>query len=226
MRCSWMLLHAVIQPIYMQREASGRTCGVEMMTEPDSRSRWLMLSCASPVPGGMSMTRTSSGAHDTFVRKVLRALITCRGRMRQRPSRCQCWCQCQKHAVTTGVLHCEQLHAGHACNISRNCALRRLLPCCDEQAPHHWTPPHSCHVLVHEEPHGHALHAIVHQGNHSILCSHTSKRPSLHTAWTINVMAIRLGTLVRCATGNTDYHGMCDAEQGATGWDSRSSQLH
>jgi len=34
--------------------------GVETMTAPASGTRWAMVSCASPVPGGMSITMTSS----------------------------------------------------------------------------------------------------------------------------------------------------------------------
>ena len=41
------------------------SCGVETITAPFSGTRWAMVSWASPVPGGMSSTSTSSGAHST-----------------------------------------------------------------------------------------------------------------------------------------------------------------
>ena len=42
-----------------------RSCGVETMTAPASGTCWAMVSWASPVPGGMSTTRTSSGPQST-----------------------------------------------------------------------------------------------------------------------------------------------------------------
>ena len=48
----------------MPRRASisARSCGVETITAPASGTAWAMVSCASPVPGGMSTTSTSSVA--------------------------------------------------------------------------------------------------------------------------------------------------------------------
>ena len=42
---------------------SAMSCGVETITAPVSATRCAMVSCASPVPGGMSTTSTSSGPH-------------------------------------------------------------------------------------------------------------------------------------------------------------------
>ena len=50
--------------------------GVETMTAPERLRRWEMLSWASPVPGGMSMTRTSRAPQLTLLMKVSMALIT------------------------------------------------------------------------------------------------------------------------------------------------------
>ena len=44
---------------------SDRSCGVEMMIAPLSGTFCASVSCASPVPGGMSTTRTSSVPHAT-----------------------------------------------------------------------------------------------------------------------------------------------------------------
>ena len=44
---------------------SARSCGVETMTAPDSGVAWAMVSCASPVPGGMSTMSTSSSPQAT-----------------------------------------------------------------------------------------------------------------------------------------------------------------
>ena len=41
---------------------SATSCGVETTTAPDRATRWARVSWMSPVPGGMSMTRTSSGS--------------------------------------------------------------------------------------------------------------------------------------------------------------------
>ena len=51
----------------MPRRASinARSCGVETMTAPRSGTCCAMVSCASPVPGGMSTTMTSSVPHST-----------------------------------------------------------------------------------------------------------------------------------------------------------------
>ena len=44
---------------------SARSCGVETMTAPASGVAWAMVSWASPVPGGMSTTSTSSSPQAT-----------------------------------------------------------------------------------------------------------------------------------------------------------------
>ena len=51
----------------MPRRASisARSCGVETITAPLSGTCCAMVSCASPVPGGMSTTMTSSVPHST-----------------------------------------------------------------------------------------------------------------------------------------------------------------
>ena len=53
--------------IAMPRRASisARSCGVETITAPASGTFWAMVSCVSPVPGGMSTTSTSSSPHTT-----------------------------------------------------------------------------------------------------------------------------------------------------------------
>ena len=45
---------------------SATSWGVDTITAPLSGTRWLMVSCASPVPGGMSTTSTSSAPHSTW----------------------------------------------------------------------------------------------------------------------------------------------------------------
>ena len=50
--------------------------GVDTMTAPERLRRWEMLSWASPVPGGMSMTSTSRAPQLTLLMKVSMALIT------------------------------------------------------------------------------------------------------------------------------------------------------
>ena len=51
----------------MPRRASisAKSCGVETITAPFSGTCCAMVSCASPVPGGMSTTMTSSVPHST-----------------------------------------------------------------------------------------------------------------------------------------------------------------
>jgi hypothetical protein len=56
--------------------AGGWTWGVDTMTAPERRRRWVMLSCTSPVPGGMSMTSTSRSPQLTFFMNASMALIT------------------------------------------------------------------------------------------------------------------------------------------------------
>ena len=46
----------------LRASISARSCGVDTMTAPASGTRCAMVSCASPVPGGMSTIRMSSGA--------------------------------------------------------------------------------------------------------------------------------------------------------------------
>ena len=57
---TWVLLNMVMPFLASIRAMS---CGVETITAPFSGTRWAMVSWASPVPGGMSSTSTSSGAH-------------------------------------------------------------------------------------------------------------------------------------------------------------------
>ncbi len=45
---------------------SAMSCGVETITAPVSATRCAMVSCASPVPGGMSTTSTSSAPQFTW----------------------------------------------------------------------------------------------------------------------------------------------------------------
>ncbi len=52
------------------------SCGVETMTAPASGTCCAMVSCASPVPGGMSTTSTSSSPQLTSRRSCWIALIT------------------------------------------------------------------------------------------------------------------------------------------------------
>ncbi len=58
---------STLRNIAMPRRASisARSCGVETITAPASGTAWAIVSCASPVPGGMSTTRTSSAPHST-----------------------------------------------------------------------------------------------------------------------------------------------------------------
>ncbi len=67
-----------LRNIAMPRRASikARSCGVETMTAPLSGTCWAMVSWASPVPGGMSTTMTSSVPHSTSRSIWVRAEIT------------------------------------------------------------------------------------------------------------------------------------------------------
>ena len=49
----------------LRASISARSCGVETMTAPASGTCWAMVSWASPVPGGMSTTSTSSAPQST-----------------------------------------------------------------------------------------------------------------------------------------------------------------
>ena len=64
--------------IAMPRRASisARSCGVETITAPASGTFWAIVSCVSPVPGGMSTTSTSSSPHTTSRKSWLSAEIT------------------------------------------------------------------------------------------------------------------------------------------------------
>ncbi len=53
-----------------------RSCGVETITAPASGTCWASVSWASPVPGGISTTRTSSGAQSTSRSNWVMALMT------------------------------------------------------------------------------------------------------------------------------------------------------
>ena len=55
---------STLRNMAMPRRASisARSCGVETITAPASGTAWAIVSCASPVPGGMSTTSTSSVA--------------------------------------------------------------------------------------------------------------------------------------------------------------------
>ncbi len=55
---------------------SARSCGVETITAPDSGTFCAIVSWVSPVPGGMSTTRTSSAPQSTSRRSWVRADIT------------------------------------------------------------------------------------------------------------------------------------------------------
>ena len=52
------------------------SCGVETITAPVSGTRWERVSCASPVPGGMSISRMSSSPQATSPISCCTALIT------------------------------------------------------------------------------------------------------------------------------------------------------
>jgi len=60
----------------LRASASAMSCGVETMTAPASGTRWAMVSWASPVPGGMSTTRTSSAPQLTSRMSCSRADMT------------------------------------------------------------------------------------------------------------------------------------------------------
>ena len=64
--------------IAMPRRASisARSCGVETITAPASGTFWAIVSCVSPVPGGISTTSTSSSPHKTSRKSWLSAEIT------------------------------------------------------------------------------------------------------------------------------------------------------
>ena len=55
---------------------SATSCGVETITAPASGTRWLMVSWASPVPGGMSTTMMSSAPQFTCPMSCSSAPIT------------------------------------------------------------------------------------------------------------------------------------------------------
>ena len=70
---TWVLLNMVMPFLASIRAMSW---GVETITAPFSGTRWAMVSWASPVPGGMSSTSTSSGAQATSVSICDNALCT------------------------------------------------------------------------------------------------------------------------------------------------------
>ncbi len=70
---TWVFLNMVTPFLASIRAMS---CGVETITAPFSGTRWAMVSCASPVPGGMSSTRTSRGAQATSLSICVKALCT------------------------------------------------------------------------------------------------------------------------------------------------------
>ena len=55
---------------------SAMSCGVETITAPARLTRCAIVSCASPVPGGMSTTMMSSAPHATWPIICSSALIT------------------------------------------------------------------------------------------------------------------------------------------------------
>ena len=56
-------LRNMLRPL--RASSSAMSCGVETITAPASGTRWAMVSWASPVPGGMSTTSTSSSPQST-----------------------------------------------------------------------------------------------------------------------------------------------------------------
>src|SRR5258708_4548786 len=70
---TWVLLNMVTPFLASIRAIS---CGVDTITAPFSGTRWAMVSWASPVPGGMSSTSTSSGAPATSFSIWVSALCT------------------------------------------------------------------------------------------------------------------------------------------------------
>ena len=60
----------------LRASSSAMSCGVETMTAPASGTCCAMVSCASPVPGGMSTTMMSSSPQSTSRSICCSALIT------------------------------------------------------------------------------------------------------------------------------------------------------
>ena len=60
----------------LRASISARSCGVETMTAPASGTCWAMVSWASPVPGGMSTTITSSSPQATSRSICISACMT------------------------------------------------------------------------------------------------------------------------------------------------------
>ena len=56
-------LRNMLRPL--RASISARSWGVETMMAPASGTCWAMVSCTSPVPGGMSMTSTSRSPQST-----------------------------------------------------------------------------------------------------------------------------------------------------------------
>ena len=67
-------LRNMLRPL--RASSSAMSCGVETITAPASGTCCAMVSCASPVPGGMSTTITSSSPHATSRSICSRAPIT------------------------------------------------------------------------------------------------------------------------------------------------------
>ncbi len=57
------VLRNMLRPL--RASISARSCGVETMMAPDSGTCCAIVSCTSPVPGGMSITSTSRSSHST-----------------------------------------------------------------------------------------------------------------------------------------------------------------
>ena len=70
---TWTLLNMAMP---LRASISARSWGVDTITAPASATRWAMVSWASPVPGGMSTTSTSSGPQSTSFSIWVRAEMT------------------------------------------------------------------------------------------------------------------------------------------------------
>lgn len=172
-----------------------------MITAPASCSRWLMLICASPVPGGMSITSTSSGAQAVLDMNVSKADITCRAGRAVLRLRCgsQAWpsqrgvsklpMQWRTVAARVAVApaHGRCLHQQHP--LQRSGPTRHALSSRPSSYAHHGPPPDGRHIRVHQKPHAHALDAIVGEGQHPLVCSRRTR--AVGWAWEDTSLAAR-----------------------------------
>ena len=104
-------LRNMLRPL--RASINARSCGVETMIAPDSGTCWAMVSCTSPVPGGMSITSTSRSPQSTS-RSIWVSARTTIG-PRQMIGRALIDQEAHRHGLEAVGLHGPQLFAAATC---------------------------------------------------------------------------------------------------------------